>query len=73
MSNLKTKGEKTMLEQNLKNYLKEHGYNVSAVAEKSGVGRRLQRVVNEGAKLRADDLVKITKVLGIKVEDLINE
>lgn len=73
MSNLKTKGEKTMLEQNLKNYLKEHGYNVSAVAEKSGVGRRLQRVVNEGAKLRADDLIKITKVLGIKVEDLINE
>ena len=62
-----------MLEQNLKNYLNEHGYNVSAVAEKSGVGRRLQRVVNEGAKLRADDLVKITKVLGIKVEDLINE
>lgn len=61
------------IEQNLKTYLNEHAINVSALAEKSGVGRSLHRVIYEGAKLKADDAVKITNVLGIKVEDLCDE
>lgn len=62
-----------MIEQNLKTYIDNHAINIAALAEKSGVGRRLQRVIYEGASLKADDLIEITKVLGIKVEDLINE
>ena len=61
------------IEKNLKAYIDDHAINITALAEKSGVGRALHRVIYEGAKLKADDAVKITKVLGIKVEDLINE
>jgi len=61
------------IEKNLKAYIDDHAINITALAEKSGVGRTLHRVIYEGAKLKADDAVKITKVLGIKVEDLINE
>lgn len=62
-----------MIEENLKAYLESHAINITGLAEKAGVGRRLHRTIYEGAKLKADDLVAITKVLGIKVEDLINE
>ena len=61
------------IEQNLKAYIDDHAINVSGLAEKSGVGRRLLRVIYEGANLKADDAVKVTKVLGIKVEDLCDE
>lgn len=58
------------IEENLKAYLDSHAINITGLAEKSGVGRSLHRVIYEGAKLKADDAIKITKVLGIKVEDL---
>lgn len=61
------------IEQNLKSYIDTHAINISALAEKSGVGRKLIRVIYEGAKLKADDAVAITKILGIKVEDLCDE
>ena len=59
-----------MIEENLKAYIESHAINISGLAEKSGVGRRLHRMFYENAKLKADDAVAITKVLGIKVEDL---
>lgn len=58
------------IEQNLKAYIESHAINISGLAKKSGVGARLRRIIYEGAKLKADDAVAITKVLGIKVEDL---
>lgn len=61
------------IEQNLINYLDTHAINISKLANTSGVGRSLHRVVYQGAKLKADDAVKIAKVLGIKVEDLYDE
>ena len=59
-----------MIEENLKAYIESHAINISGLAEKSGVGRRLHRMIYEGQRLKADDAVAITKVLGIKVEDL---
>jgi plasmid maintenance system antidote protein VapI len=61
------------IEQNLKTYIDDHAINITGLADKSGVGRSLHRVIYEGAKLKADDAVKITRVLGIKVEDLCDE
>jgi len=62
-----------MIEENLKAYIENHAVSISGLAEKSGVGKRLHRVIYSGAKLKADDAVAITKVLGIKVEDLCNK
>lgn len=59
-----------MIEENLKTYIEDHAINITGLAEKAGVGRRLHRMIYENAKLKADDAVAITKVLGIKVEDL---
>lgn len=59
-----------MIEENLKAYCESHAINIAGLAEKSGVGRALIRVIYEGARLKADDAVKVTKVLGITVEDL---
>lgn len=62
-----------MIEENLKAYIENHAVSISGLAEKSGVGKRLHRVIYAGAKLKADDAVAIAKVLGIKVEDLCNK
>ena len=61
------------IEQNLKTYIDDHAINITRLADKSGVGRSLHRAIYEGAKLKADDAIKITRVLGIKVEDLCDE
>ena len=62
------------IEQNLKAYIESHAVSVSALSEKSGVTSiRLRRILNEGIKVTADELVSITNVLGIKVEDLCDE
>ena len=62
------------IEQNLKTYIDDHAVSISALSEKSGVSTiRLRRILNEGIKVKADELVSITNVLGIKVEDLCNE
>lgn len=62
------------IEQNLKTYIDSHAVSVSALSEKSGVSNvRLRRILHENVKVKADELVRITNVLGIKVEDLCHE
>lgn len=68
------KGERTMVEEKLKAYVDDHAISLPALAEKSGLDRRLfSRVFNEGQKLKADDLITICKTLNIKVDDLLGE
>ena len=66
-------GKEMTIEERLIKYIKDHGYKMTVIADKSGVGLRLRRVFYEGARLKADDLIAVTKALGISVEDLLND
>lgn len=62
------------IEKNLKAYIDDHAVSIPALSEKSGVSNvRLRRILYENIKVKADELVQITHVLGIKVEDLCDE